>query len=146
MTAFGYAATLSAYGDAECEAWRQRLVAYLRHNRDCARRRPTARPRPRTRRPPCRHAPCSCRQYPARRPRHTARHTARHVSRPATCHSPPRVTDVHDALSAIDGVRFTTAEASYLTWIDVADAMPDVGMSAAEYFAEARRDHRRDHD
>ncbi len=67
------------------------------------------------------------------------------VTQPATCHSPPRVTDVHDALGAIDGVRFTTAEASYLTWIDVADAMPDVGMSAAEFFTEARRDHRRDH-
>ena len=68
------------------------------------------------------------------------------VPRPsAPSRSPPRVTDVHDALGAIDGVRFTTAEASYLTWIDVADAMPDVGMSAAEYFTEARRDHRRDH-
>ena len=67
--------------------------------------------------------------------------TSRHVSQPATRHFPPRVTDVHDALSGIDGVRFTTAEASYLTWIDVDDAMPDVGASAAEYFAEACRDH-----
>ena len=34
VSCFGYTAAVAAYGDAECEAWRQRLVAYLRANRD----------------------------------------------------------------------------------------------------------------
>jgi len=33
---FGYVAALAAYGDDECEAWRERLVAYLTANRDYA--------------------------------------------------------------------------------------------------------------
>ena len=35
---FAYAAAEAAYGDDECEAWRRRLVAYLRANRDHAAR------------------------------------------------------------------------------------------------------------
>ena len=33
ISCFGFAATLTAYTDAECEAWRQRVVAYVRANR-----------------------------------------------------------------------------------------------------------------
>ena len=33
---FGYAACTAAYGDASAESWRQRLVAYIRANRDHA--------------------------------------------------------------------------------------------------------------
>jgi len=36
VTCFGYSAALSAYGDAACEVWRQRLVEYLRANRELA--------------------------------------------------------------------------------------------------------------
>ena len=36
VTPFGYAAAAAAYGDAECEAWRQRMVTYIRANRDYA--------------------------------------------------------------------------------------------------------------
>ena len=36
VTPFGYFAAEAAYGDAESEAWRQRLVAYIRANRDYA--------------------------------------------------------------------------------------------------------------
>ena len=36
MTPFGYVAAAAAYGDAECEVWRQSLVRYLRSNRDAA--------------------------------------------------------------------------------------------------------------
>ena len=36
VTPFGYAAAAAAYGDAECEAWRQRMVAYVKANRDYA--------------------------------------------------------------------------------------------------------------
>ena len=36
MTPFGYAAVMGAWGDAASEQWRQRLVAYLRSNRDHA--------------------------------------------------------------------------------------------------------------
>ena len=34
ITPFGYAATLAAYTDPSCEEWRQRLLTYLRANRD----------------------------------------------------------------------------------------------------------------
>ena len=34
ITPFGYAALLAAYTDPSCEEWRQRLLAYLRANRD----------------------------------------------------------------------------------------------------------------
>lgn len=33
ISCFGFATALTAYGDAECEAWRQRVVAYVRANR-----------------------------------------------------------------------------------------------------------------
>ena len=36
VTPFGFFATEACYGDPESEAWRQRLVAYLRANRDYA--------------------------------------------------------------------------------------------------------------
>lgn len=36
VSCFGYAAARAAYGDPECEAWRGRLIAYLRVNRDYA--------------------------------------------------------------------------------------------------------------
>ena len=36
VSCFGYSAAVAAYGDPECELWRQRLVAYLRANRDHA--------------------------------------------------------------------------------------------------------------
>ena len=35
-TPFGYAGAIAAYGNTECEAWRHRLIAYLRANRNHA--------------------------------------------------------------------------------------------------------------
>mmetsp|Transcript_43136 Transcript_43136/g.103377 ORF Transcript_43136/g.103377 Transcript_43136/m.103377 type:complete len:508 (+) Transcript_43136:37-1560(+) len=36
VTPFGYFGAMAAYGSPESEAWRQRLLAYLRANRECA--------------------------------------------------------------------------------------------------------------
>ena len=36
VSVFGYSAAMAAYGDPECEAWRLRLIEYLRANRDHA--------------------------------------------------------------------------------------------------------------
>ena len=48
VTPFGYFAAEAAYGDDECEAWRQRLVSYVRANRDYAMARLAAVPGVRT--------------------------------------------------------------------------------------------------
>ena len=97
VTAFGYAATLSAYGDAECEAWRQRLVKYLRHNRDCARPRRPHRAQPRPRNPIPAPPPRAVLLSAVRRllaPSHIPpRVTSRHVSQPATCHRRARCSE-----------------------------------------------------
>ena len=42
VSVFGYVAAQAAYGEPECEAWRMRLVDYLRANRDVAAARLTA--------------------------------------------------------------------------------------------------------
>lgn len=36
VSCFGYSAAVAAYGESECESWRQRLVTYLKANRDHA--------------------------------------------------------------------------------------------------------------